>query len=54
MDKKLRTDLKIHFDSVTLPRYFIYTDDLPVNSQGKITKDSLDHLFKQAAFREDK
>jgi acyl-coenzyme A synthetase/AMP-(fatty) acid ligase len=53
-DKKFRTDLKGHFDAVTLPRYFSYVDSLPVNSQGKISRDALNSLFQGAAFSEAK
>jgi acyl-coenzyme A synthetase/AMP-(fatty) acid ligase len=49
-DKKFRTDLKTHFEAVTLPRYFTYVDALPVNSEGKITRDALNGLFPRAAF----
>jgi acyl-coenzyme A synthetase/AMP-(fatty) acid ligase len=47
-DKKFRTDLKTHFDTVTLPKYFSYVDALPVNSQGKIPRDILNELFQGA------
>jgi acyl-coenzyme A synthetase/AMP-(fatty) acid ligase len=51
-DRKIRTDLKNHFDAVMLPRYFSYVDALPVNSQGKISRDALKALFQGAAFSE--
>src|SRR5665213_2260216 len=51
-DKKFRTDLKTHFETVTLPRYFTYVDALPVNSQGKITRDALNGLFPRTVLSE--
>ncbi len=53
VNQKLRTDLKPHFESVTLPRYFSYVDALPVNSQGKITKTALKSLFQSSSSSEE-
>jgi acyl-coenzyme A synthetase/AMP-(fatty) acid ligase len=51
-DKRFRADLKAHFESVALPRYFSYVDALPTNSQGKITGTALKSLFHDAASSE--
>jgi len=48
-NKKLNTELKKYFDAVTLPRYFSYVDVIPVNSQGKISRDALNNLFQGIA-----
>jgi acyl-coenzyme A synthetase/AMP-(fatty) acid ligase len=45
VSKKIRTELKKHFDAVTLPRYFRYVESMPLNSQGKIVQADLENLF---------
>lgn len=45
VNRKFRSELKKHFDAVTLPRYFRYVDSLPLNSQGKLSRAALEALF---------
>lgn len=45
VNRKFRSELKKHFDAVTLPRYFRYVDSLPLNSQGKLSRAALKALF---------
>ncbi len=51
VSKKFRTELKKHFDAVTLPRYFRYVDFLPLDSQGKIPQAALKDIFPDPVSR---
>jgi len=44
-DRQLKTHLKQYVEAIVLPRKFRYLESLPYNSQGKLNKKQLEHLF---------
>ena len=45
--RQLRASLQAHFEPVTLPRLWRFVDQLPVNSQGKVSQQTLAALFER-------
>ena len=46
ISKKIRSDLAVHFERVTLPRKWRFTDTLPTDQQGKIHAKKILALFE--------